>query len=514
MLLRSGLHRSSGDAIFRGRDAPPRPASPGEAEAEVVDAEGYTPNLRELVQVLHTPHGLQRFKDAYRENMRYKVERYGRLAVEADEEVQHQKQLLRLKVPDLKATSQVSGDQDNWQIFETVSKGYREAKDRASAFDAIRQRAEQRLGGDMQWSQVLPQDTIGHARDSLVDALRTLTNFSAQSHIVSSVTDIIAAFLKNPKLIQTKFLNFMMVGAAGTGKTTLAAAIARAFSSAGMFVDDKVTDAGRAEFVGEYEGQTVARTRHFLISNLDRGVVFVDEAYAITPWADGKPEGYGAEAVTAMVEFMSHYKGLYCLICSGYEREMTRYFLPTNPGLPRRFPYRFALEDLSPDDLVHVFQRTLLTEQGIQVPTGRQTALASEAYFEPAAWEYLRALLEVATTSGATVWDDEEYDRATRKTYTHVRRFVPAFPRLYTLFENQAGSMTNLAEEAATVLMRAVPYDDAATAAAAAPTTALMRTPARGVAVLRQIVVQRIRHSALSDVDAFLDELTRAEARM
>ena len=87
------------------------------------------------------------------------------------------------------------------------------------------------------------------------------------------------------------------------------------------------------------------------MANLDRGVVFIDEAYALTQWSDGKPEGYGSEAVSAMVEFMTRYKGLYCLLAAGYEREMTRYFLPTNPGLPRRFPYRFVLHDLTPDEL-------------------------------------------------------------------------------------------------------------------------------------------------------------------
>ena len=32
-----------------------------------------------------------------------------------------------------------------------------------------------------------------------------------------------------------------------------------------MFVGDRVVCAGRAEFVAEYEGQTVARTRNFLL---------------------------------------------------------------------------------------------------------------------------------------------------------------------------------------------------------------------------------------------------------
>ena len=97
---------------------------------------------------------------------------------------------------------------------------------------------------------------------------------------------------------------FGFLGPNGAGKTTLAGVIARCFATAGMFVDDRVVTAGRAEFVAEYEGQTVARTRNFLISNLDGGVIFIDEAYGITQWNEGKPEGYGTEAVTAMVAEM------------------------------------------------------------------------------------------------------------------------------------------------------------------------------------------------------------------
>ena len=363
----------------------------------------------------------------------------------------------------------------------------------------------------MQWEDLKPKDVAFELRDGLVAALRNLANFSSQAHIVATVGDIVGAFVKNPRLIRTKFLNFMMVGAAG--KSTLAAAIAQAFARVGMFVDDKVTDAGRAEFVGEYEGQTVARTRAFLVANLDRGVVFVDEAYAITPWSDGKPEGYGSEAATAMVEFMTKYKGLYCIFTAGYEREMTRYFLPTNPGLTRRFPYRFVLADLAPDDLLTVFQRTLLTEQGLAVPAGKGTPLDSEAYFSEDAWAYLRELVRLATR-GAVTYDEEEYDRATHRTYRRVRRFAPDWPHLHTLFENQAGSMTNLAEEAITVLMRTVSYKEAV--AVHQRTKGIARATIREQprATMRAIVVQRIQNSALSGADAFLDELESLESVM
>ena len=47
--------------------------------APSVDAEGYTNNLRELVEVLSTANGLRMYESAYLQNIRYKVERYTEL---------------------------------------------------------------------------------------------------------------------------------------------------------------------------------------------------------------------------------------------------------------------------------------------------------------------------------------------------------------------------------------------------------------------------------------------------
>ena len=509
-MLRSSPLRDESEPFRALRERPESPPTSPRHGAVRVDSDGYTENLRDILEFLNTAQGLKMFKLAYRQNMLYKIERYRSLSEEANGDVRRERQLIQDKTPALKEVAQAKDD-DNWQIFEKISQGYIDANDRAAAFDAIRKRAEARLDGSMQWDMMHSKDIAYDLRDKLVTALRNLSNFSSQPHIIATVVDIVSAFIKNPKLIRTKFMNFMMVGAAGTGKTTLAAAIANAFASAGMFVDDKVTDAGRAEFVGEYEGQTVARTRAFLVSHLDCGVVFVDEAYAITPWNDGKPEGYGSEAATAMVEFMTRYKGLYCIITAGYEKEMTRYFLPTNPGLTRRFPYRFVLKDLSPDDLLYVFKRTMLTEQGMDVPSGRERTLDSEEYFTDEAWAYLRGLVDVCTR-GETTFDDEEYDRGTRKTYRNVRRFTPNWPLLYTLFENQAGSMTNLAEEAVTVLMRTVTYKEAVAVQQRSKGIARAGIRKQPRSVMREIVEQRIANSALSDAYAFLDELDQVES--
>lgn len=473
------------------------------------DANGYTRELRDLVEFLQTPRGVQMYKAAYRQNMTHKIERYAHLHSKANEDVTKEIQVINIQIPELKRIAQVEGDQDNWLIFESLSEHYREAKGRAAAFQAIQRSAELRLQGSMALEEVCRDDMVLTLRDDLVSALQALSNFSSQGHIVAKTVDIVSSFIKNPKLFHTKLMNFMLVGGAGTGKTTIASVIGDVFARAGIFVGDQLIEAGRAELVGQYEGQTVARTRNFLVSNLDRGVILIDEAYAITPWQNGKPEGYGSEAATAMVEFMSRYAGLYCIIVAGYETQMVRYFLPTNEGLSRRFPNKYVLNDMSVTELIEVFKRALLRSQGLRVPDGGNVRLESSDYFDADAWRYLHNLIEICT-SGTTECT-EEYDAATRKTYYNVPSFKPHFEFLYTVFQNQAGSMTNLADEAITVLMGMTPY-------APVPVPKMQKRShdrsliqRQSVGVMRRIVVQTIMKSSFSHYWRFLHQLEQVE---
>ena len=404
-------------------------------------------------------------KTAYEENMQYKRTRYQRLLADAEDDVKREESIAQDLQRSLREASNAQ-DTDNWSIFEGVSRPFVDARRRCADIQYILEQIETNLTGTGVGNGKPPArgDDIWNVHAKLVEAAEYMSNFGSQPHVVDAAINIVEGFFKNPASIRTKFLNMMMVGGAGVGKTTLVTAIAKLFASCGMFVGNRVREAGRAEFIGEYEGQTVARTRAFLTSSLDCGVVFVDEAYAITPWERGKPEGYGSEAISAIVEFTTRYKGLYCIMCAGYEKEMRRYFLPTNPGMERRFPFRFILNNFSVDDLVFVFKKALLKELGFTVSEGRNPGVVRKAtkMFEPSAWKFLDALLSTCRM-GETRVIETEHDKATMQEYNNVPHFEPTYPLMYkALVENQAGSMTNLAEEAANALIGTVDISNVA----------------------------------------------------
>lgn len=459
------------------------------------------PNLVELLSFLRSDEGLRTLAAVYRENMAYKVRRYEELVAGAAEDVRNQEELVRIKMPDLKRVANVAGEQDNWPIFDSVGEQYRDAKSRSATFENVLGKARAKLGAAFQKES--PSGEASALRAGLVAALQSLAAFSSsQRHIVEKVVDIVASFLKSPTLFRERMMNFMFLGGPGTGKTTIAREIGNVFASAGMYVSGQVVEAGRADLVGQYEGQTVARTRNFLVSNLDNGVIFLDEAYSVTPWDRGKPEGYGLEAATAMVEFMTQFPGLYCLIVAGYETPMVRYFLSSNEGMSRRFPNKFVLADMSPYDLVSVFRRKLVECQGLD-----PRAVSGEQYFDAQAWSYLHRLAGECTRG--RILRVDEYDDATKKSYQDVRVFVPEHPRVNVVFENQAGSMSNLADEAIAVMIRNVPFGRRSRR-----TRGSDFLGRHGIEVMREIVRKRIASLALSELCETTRELERVERVM
>lgn len=497
-------------SLFREHARPDNKSTPTGATTGVsipemcIDSDGYSCELRDLIDFLQTSTGYKAYMLAYRDNMLYKVTKYADLHKSAEEDVSKQMHMIDIKRPELKRVAKVEGDSDNWLIFESISEQYHEAKNRAATFEYLKLRAQQRLNESA-------SDSLAKDRDSLVDALKNLTDFTSQAHVVGKAVDIVSSFIKDPRLFRTKPMNFMLLGGAGTGKTTLASAIGDVFAKAGIFVGNSLVEAGRAELVGQYEGQTVARTRNFLTNNLDNGVIFIDEAYAITPWQNGKPEGYGAEAATAMVEFMTRYTGLYCIIVAGYERQMVRYFLPTNEGLSRRFPNKYVLKDMSARDLVAVFKTSLLKAQGLQVPNGKQAFLESSNYFTTEAWKYLHNLIHTCTRGSVSY--TEEFDAATQKTYRRVRSFTPTWECMYSIFEHQAGSMSNLADEAITVLMGTITYQQVVYAQRKnGGERTRLPIAKQSKEVMRNVVVNMVLKTCFTDVEQCLSQLNLVES--
>jgi SpoVK/Ycf46/Vps4 family AAA+-type ATPase len=165
------------------------------------------------------------------------------------------------------------------------------------------------------------------------------------------IIKMIFTFAKAPILYGNTFLNIMLTGPAGSGKTKIASVFAHAFYKMGFLMRDYVKFATSQNMIGEYIGQSAPKTRTTLQDAIE-GVLFIDEAYTLTPCQDvSKNISFQTESMGELINFLDKFKGCLVVIVAGYKDKMYNCFLEFNEGLNRRFPQKIDLIDYSSEDL-------------------------------------------------------------------------------------------------------------------------------------------------------------------
>lgn len=344
-----------------------------------------------------------------------------------------------------------------------------------ASIKVVLERCDKRLSGlgsasgRGEWD--LPQ-----AKKAFLDSLKNMKQYDTQSKMLDILVDIVKAFISNAVVSQNAFINMILMGNPGTGKTRLAKGIAEVLGSLGMFVygGKDYVETGRSDFIAEYLGQTAIKTRTFLLSNLEK-VVFLDEAYSLTTWttkANGEREldQYGEESATEIVAFLSQNVGKIGMLCAGYEGKMRDDFLPANDGFSRRFPYQFVLQDYRGAQLVDIFLKSLVEALSTKTYTGATRATRKitynltyekvKSYFTVPARVLLSDICEGSrkVTRTPIQADDPRYETGEIGPNDFYDE-VLVYPSVNTIFAAQAGAMVNLANVAAILLM-SNPYFD------------------------------------------------------
>lgn len=187
----------------------------------------------------------------------------------------------------------------------------------------------------------------------ILPSLNELNGMIGMEKLKKSVFYQILYYIQRLNNRNTDYMNTVIYGEPGCGKTTVAKILGQLYNDMGILPSNKFVSAKKDDFVGRYLGHTADKTRKFLEGCLG-GVLFIDEAYS---FSSGKKDhdSFAKEALDMLNSFLSENKSDICCIIAGYEEDVRKCFFNINKGLESRFQWIHTIEKYTSKELSNIF---------------------------------------------------------------------------------------------------------------------------------------------------------------
>ena len=187
----------------------------------------------------------------------------------------------------------------------------------------------------------------------IIEDLVMLNNMTGLKKLKDQVLYQILYYLENNENL---LMHTVIEGPPGSGKTTVARIMGTIYSKLGILKKQKFKLLSRADLIGEYLGETTQKTLDAL-NSCRHGVAFIDEAYSLG--SQERTDIYSKEAIDTINQFLLENQDDFICIIAGYKQELEDCFFSKNPGLRRRFPWRFKIDPCDCESLKTIFYNKL-----------------------------------------------------------------------------------------------------------------------------------------------------------